>query len=112
RTLLLTTHYMAEADELCDRVAIINGGRVLACDTPARLKQRLRREPVFRLETTRLPGIGARLFTDVPGVRRVSHREEEGRARLELVLDEERVIGGVLSAMERHGVHLHTLAKH
>ncbi len=34
RTLLLTTHYMAEADELCDRVAIINKGKVLACDTP------------------------------------------------------------------------------
>jgi len=36
RTLLLTTHYMVEADELCDRVAIINQGRVLACDTPRR----------------------------------------------------------------------------
>ncbi|MCX7840018.1 MAG: ABC transporter ATP-binding protein [Anaerolineae bacterium] len=34
RTVLLTTHYMVEADELCDRVAIINQGRVLACDTP------------------------------------------------------------------------------
>jgi ABC-2 type transport system ATP-binding protein len=34
RTLLLTTHYMVEADELCDRVAIINKGKVLACDTP------------------------------------------------------------------------------
>ena len=35
RTLLLTTHYMAEADELCDRLAIIDRGKVLACDTPA-----------------------------------------------------------------------------
>ena len=35
RTLLLTTHYMAEADELCDRLAIIDKGKVLACDTPA-----------------------------------------------------------------------------
>ena len=34
RAVLLTTHYMVEADELCDRVAIINDGRVLACDTP------------------------------------------------------------------------------
>ncbi len=41
RTLLLTTHYMVEADELCDRVAIINRGKVLACDTPGALKQRL-----------------------------------------------------------------------
>ena len=38
RTLLLTTHYMVEADELCDRVAIINQGRVLACDTPSALE--------------------------------------------------------------------------
>ena len=34
RTVLLTTHYMAEADELCDRIAIIDHGTVLACDTP------------------------------------------------------------------------------
>jgi ABC-2 type transport system ATP-binding protein len=41
RTLLLTTHYMVEADELCDRVAIINQGRVLACDSPSVLKRNL-----------------------------------------------------------------------
>ena len=39
RTVLLTTHYMAEADELCDRIAIIDHGTVLACDTPANLKR-------------------------------------------------------------------------
>ncbi len=38
KTVLLTTHYMLEADELCDRVAIIDRGRILACDTPANLK--------------------------------------------------------------------------
>ncbi|HAZ27450.1 TPA: ABC transporter, partial [Candidatus Acetothermia bacterium] len=37
RTILLTTHYMYEADELCDRVAIIDQGKVLACDRPATL---------------------------------------------------------------------------
>ena len=51
RTVLLTTHYMIEADELCDRVAIINAGRVLTCDAPGRLKQGLRRHPIFTLET-------------------------------------------------------------
>ena len=38
-TILLTTHNMAEADELSDRVAIIDHGRILVCDTPAQLKQ-------------------------------------------------------------------------
>lgn len=39
-TILLTTHYLEEADWLCDRVAIIDGGRCLALDAPARLKAR------------------------------------------------------------------------
>ncbi|PWG62934.1 ATP-binding cassette domain-containing protein [Spiribacter halobius] len=37
RTLLLTTHYMEEAERLCDRAAIIDGGRIVACDSPTRL---------------------------------------------------------------------------
>jgi ABC-2 type transport system ATP-binding protein len=39
QTILLTTHHMEEADELCDRLAIIDRGRLLAFDTPAALKQ-------------------------------------------------------------------------
>ena len=38
RTLVMTTHYMEEADQLCDRVAIVDRGKLLALDTPARLK--------------------------------------------------------------------------
>ena len=38
QTILLTTHYMEEADQLCNRVAIIDHGRVMALDTPAGLK--------------------------------------------------------------------------
>ena len=37
-TIFLTTHYIEEADQLCDRVAILNEGRIVACDTPERLK--------------------------------------------------------------------------
>ena len=39
QTILLTTHYMEEADQLCGRVAIMDHGKILALDTPARLKQ-------------------------------------------------------------------------
>jgi ABC-2 type transport system ATP-binding protein len=38
RTIVMTTHYMEEADQLCDRVAIVDEGRLLACDTPESLK--------------------------------------------------------------------------
>jgi ABC-2 type transport system ATP-binding protein len=37
-TIFLTTHYMEEADQLCDRVAILDEGRIVALDAPARLK--------------------------------------------------------------------------
>jgi ABC-2 type transport system ATP-binding protein len=39
QTVMLTTHYMEEADQLCDRVAVMDHGRVLALDTPANLKK-------------------------------------------------------------------------
>jgi len=40
-TILYTTHYMEEADRLCDRVAVIDGGQIIACDTPHELKSRI-----------------------------------------------------------------------
>ena len=50
RTVLLTTHYMEEADQLCDRIAIIDHGKIVALDTPAALKRTIRAEEVVRLE--------------------------------------------------------------
>jgi ABC-2 type transport system ATP-binding protein len=50
RTVLLTTHYMEEADQLCDRVAIIDHGRIVALDTPTALKRTIRAEEVVHLE--------------------------------------------------------------
>ncbi len=51
-TVLLTTHYMAEADEMCDRVAIIDRGRILACDSPLKLKEKLRENVVMKVEVS------------------------------------------------------------
>lgn len=48
-TVLLTTHYIEEADRLCDRVAIIDHGKVLICDTPAALKRKVGAETVIEL---------------------------------------------------------------
>ena len=50
RTVLLTTHYMEEADQLCDRIAIVDHGRIVALDTPAGLKRNLTATEVVRLE--------------------------------------------------------------
>ena len=49
-TILLTTHYMYEADELSDSVAIINKGKIACLDTPARLKQSLAAKRIIRMQ--------------------------------------------------------------
>jgi ABC-2 type transport system ATP-binding protein len=51
-TILLTTHYMEEADQLSDRIGIIDAGKVIALDTPEGLKQRISQKEVIRLELT------------------------------------------------------------
>jgi len=49
-TVVLTTHYMEEADELCDRVAIIDHGKILVEDTPAALKQSIGAQRLYELD--------------------------------------------------------------
>jgi ABC-2 type transport system ATP-binding protein len=62
-TILLVTHFMAEAERLCDRVAVIDAGRVVALDTPSALtssvdaEQRIRFTPSGRLEDRELAGL-------------------------------------------------------
>ena len=49
QTILLTTHYMEEADQLCSRVAIMDHGRILALDTPAGLKRSVGADTIVRV---------------------------------------------------------------
>jgi ABC-2 type transport system ATP-binding protein len=68
-TVLLTTHYIEEADRLCDRVAIIDHGRILVCDSPAALKRRVGAGTVVELQLeVAADGLPARL-AELPGVR-------------------------------------------
>jgi ABC-2 type transport system ATP-binding protein len=55
RTVVLTTHYMEEADQLCDRIAIVDHGRIVALDTPERLKRGLHATEVVRIELAAAP---------------------------------------------------------
>jgi ABC-2 type transport system ATP-binding protein len=56
KTVLLTTHYMDEADQLCDRVAFINKGNVVAVDTPNRLKAMVKDTESVEVSVYRPPG--------------------------------------------------------
>jgi ABC-2 type transport system ATP-binding protein len=55
-TVVLTTHYMEEADEICDRVAIMDHGKLLAQDTPELLKSRLGAQTIFELKLRHMEG--------------------------------------------------------
>ncbi len=71
QTILLTTHYMEEADRLCQRVAIMDHGRILALDTPAALKEGIGADTIVTVRTTGDPGRLAELLgRDVEGVTR------------------------------------------
>jgi len=71
-TVLLTTHYMAEADELCDRIAVIAGGRIRALGTPAELKHHADGRRVLEVEAYGVPDARLAEIQDLPGVREVS----------------------------------------
>jgi ABC-2 type transport system ATP-binding protein len=111
RSLLLTTHYMVEAEELCDRVAIISRGRVLACDTPASLRRNLQKDALFSMETSPLDGGGDLFLRDHPGVRQFVHRPADGLSTIELRLENEDALGGVLQALTSRNVRLLNLRK-
>jgi ABC-2 type transport system ATP-binding protein len=110
RTVLLTTHYMMEADELCGRVAIIDHGRILALDTPTALKRTLPAEPVFELQLS-ATGQDLDALRGIAGVRSFSHHAHPatGAVELRVVVVEDDVIGevlGRLKALERSVLHL------
>ena len=111
RTLLLTTHYMVEADELCDRVAIINKGRVLACDTPSALKQRLQKDVMFEVETSPLNGLTPQMMEEQPEVKKAALTEIEGGARLKLSLVEESALARVFSLFAQKDIKVMNLNK-
>ena len=111
RTLLLTTHYMVEADELCHRVAIINQGKVLACDTPSNLKHRLQRDAIFRLEVSPLNGLPPEAIQSLPGVHQAVHLSRDGFSVLELRLAEEPVLGEVINTLTSAEVRILNLQK-
>ena len=111
RTLLLTTHYMVEAEELCDRVAIINKGRVLACDTPANLKRNLQRDAIFEIETSPLNGLNPQMLQDQPEVKKAALNDIEGGAKLELILEEESALASVINILTQKEVKVRRLSK-
>ncbi|MGZ3586354.1 MAG: ABC transporter ATP-binding protein [Candidatus Limnocylindrales bacterium] len=119
RTILLTTHYMAEADELCERIAIVDHGRILAIGSPAELKRMVQRESIFRLELDRLDR-GPAALQGLPGVVRAvpamgaadtGEVADRQTVIVNLVLEDDAALGGVVGALGGLGSRIVALAK-
>ena len=110
RTVILTTHYMQEADDLCDRIAIVNRGRIVIEGTPQRLKLAVQRDVIVDLQLE--PGVQVLdQLRAVDGVGAASVREEDGIDRFSLLLADDGVLTNVISAVERSGRRVTGLAK-
>ena len=83
-TVLLTTHYMFEADELCDRIAVIAGGEIVASGTPAELKSRVAEGNVVEVEVFGSAEASIDAVRALPGVTSVLV-EERGQAQMLVV---------------------------
>jgi ABC-2 type transport system ATP-binding protein len=104
QTILLTTHYMEEADQLCDRVAIMDHGRVLALDTPASLKQSIGADTIVTVRTSgNLDQLGELLTREVAGVTRT--RATDGKLELH-VRGIDRLVPRIVLAAEHGGFDL------
>jgi ABC-2 type transport system ATP-binding protein len=104
QTILLTTHYMEEADRLCDRVAIMDHGKILALDTPAALKQSIGADTVVTLRASGDPERLAEVLTrEVAGVTRT--RPADGGLQLH-VQGSERLVPRIVDAAEHAGFDL------
>ena len=106
-TILLTTHYMEEADRLASQLAIVDRGRVVAQGSPAELKASLNGDAVHvELEAASPNGDVEAALRDVPGLFEVL---VEGRALHARAHDGARAVPAVLAALDAHAVPVATV---
>jgi ABC-2 type transport system ATP-binding protein len=108
QTILLTTHYMEEADQLCERVAIMDHGKILALDTPAELKRSVGADTIVVVRTTGdEAALAEQLAREIPEVTRT--RVIEGGVELH-VKGAQRLVPRVVGAAESGGFELADLS--
>lgn len=100
-TILLTTHYMEEADNLCNRVAIVDHGKVVALDTPTKLKDSVPGNDVVEAEFTRAPADWHQALASLPQV--VDVTEQAGATHIVSRSGPE-TVGALMDLAKKRGV--------
>jgi ABC-2 type transport system ATP-binding protein len=109
RTVVLTTHYMDEAERLCDRVAVVDHGKVIALGTPRDLIASLGAEHVIEFAVADGTAPPTDVLAGVPGVRAVRH--ENGTIRL-TVAQIHQTVPELMGLLRTRGTELTQLATH
>lgn len=110
RTILLTTHYMEEADQLCDRVAIIDQGSIIALDSPRRLKDSVGEGRSLQLEVSDWTDDADREVRAVQGVAGViaRHAVEQETWQVSVLMDNgSAVLAEIIAVLGRSGIRIH-----
>lgn len=106
RTIVMTTHYMEEADRLCDRIGIVDRGKLLALDTPARLKERA---PGGTLIELHIDGDPARVIGRITALEGVLRAEGQNQV-LRVYSDRGgRIISPLIQVVEDAGLHVRNI---
>jgi ABC-2 type transport system ATP-binding protein len=104
QTILLTTHYMEEADELCDRLAIIDHGKLLTLGTPTELKNATGADTIVTVTAQGdLDALATLLAAEVPGAQSATRVDQNVLVE---VREQIGVLPLVFGVAERHGYHV------
>ena len=104
-TVFFTTHIMSEAEYLCDRIAIIDKGKILACGTTEELKERFGVETILELVVQEGDGEIVKLLESIHGVKEVTQSTDSKSIRL-AVVDPYSKTPEILSLLSKEGYHV------
>ena len=119
-TISLTTHYMDEAEHLCDRIAIVDGGKIIALDTPAGLKARVSGSDRIELDVEGDSDAVAAMLEGRPGIHEVKRLGpsrlalgvEKGASLIPRIIDDVEAMGARVGSINLHQLSLEDVFIH